>query len=143
MKTILVGESCQYFPRGDLRRSPVAAMVTGVFGPLICLVTFPPNSHHFPIHDGVRHKDDPYHETHPKHAFENGVWDYIPGDLRRDRSWAQADQEKAAARLLVLHKMYGDGRAAEIAAVMTRETGEEWNHQRVNAVLRSLKKDNA
>jgi len=139
-KWLPTGHTCLYFPRGDTRRSGRAAIVTrGDKTGLLELTVFIPNGRSLEVIGGVRHKDDPWLKKRPEHALRNGVWDFLePPDMSLVSKPPAMSSDEANAKLLELHKQFGDNKSREIADEMTRITGEAWNYQRVNATLRSL-----
>jgi hypothetical protein len=135
-KTIPVGWTCRYFSRGDTNRPPLAGLVTGSSKDgSVDLTIFAPNARHHRLETGVRHRNDPYLQDRPQHAYENGSWDYLE-PLPCDGTPEVARDVNQT--LLDLHREYGDGSATKIAVAMSQITGEEWSYQKVNMRLRKL-----
>jgi hypothetical protein len=111
------------------------------------LTMFGLNAHNVQPCSGVRHKDDPYHDDHPAHARENGVWDFLEPvctccDVPLPETVTVVVPADAghAKVLALLYERYGEGASKKIAEDMTKATGEPWSHQKVNMQLRLLKK---
>jgi hypothetical protein len=137
---------CFWYRAGDLNRLPSIALVTGgdEYG-LLDLAVFGKNYSKHQCTGGVRHKDDPFLEKRPSHKIENGCWDYLPyfrpvvepkpnlPDVLTEPATVSEDIKDRIRQLKT-----EDCTAVEIATEMTRFTGTEWTHQRVNAILRNL-----
>jgi hypothetical protein len=147
-KTLPVGHTCRYYPRGDTSREPVAAVVTATSrSGQLNLTLLAMNAHNVQPISGVRHRDDPYHDDHPDHARENGVWDYLEAvcdccDVKPHNVTIEALEATASPDelLAAFYAEHGDGASKTIAENMTAVTGEPWNHQKVNMRLRLMKK---
>lgn len=156
--TLPVGSTCNFYPRGDVKRLPIAAIVTGTDQTgVLDLAVFTRNSRTIQSFTGVRHRSDPFLEEHASIAFENGVWDFVPAvscqpcDLN-DLAGRLIDSFGGPERFLdsfraqwteqkvfELTQEYGEGSAVKVAEIMASLTSEEWNYQRVNAILRKRK----
>lgn len=138
---------CFWYKAGDTNRKPHLALVTdGDEYGLLCLSVFGVNWSRHQCLTGVRHKDDPFLVKRPQNAKDNGCWDYLPNYRPTTvPSMEQKDQE--ASQPLTsevknrIAELAANGKSAvEIAADLTEFTNEDWSHQRINALLRGMRK---
>jgi hypothetical protein len=74
------GRLCNWYYKGALDLEPRLAMVMhSTSNGELNLTIHEENRQNHILVRGVRHKDDPFHGTHPVHKTEAGVWDYLPG----------------------------------------------------------------
>ncbi len=74
---VLTGTICRWYPNGDTNGEPrVAIMMRDDPNGIADLAIIKPYARTLDSMDGVRHRDDPWLESHIAHRHENGVWDY-------------------------------------------------------------------
>jgi hypothetical protein len=132
-RTLPVGETCWYWPRGDYNRDPVAAIVTATdqFG-LLTLATLAPNHRAVGVATGVHHKDDPFLEEYPDRATENGAW--------TERNYTPAEQPKpipASVDVLEVFKRNKSDHGAT-AKELSATTGQPWDRKMVQREIEKL-----
>ena len=76
-----VGQPVQFFKSGQPDGDARATIVTGCNEEGVAeLVELPKHGGTTIAHLGVRHADDPWHQTHPEISRQNGCWAFIHED---------------------------------------------------------------
>jgi len=159
-----VHERVWYYQGGQTNREPRGADVIGGNKGVLSLRVWDGSKTRPELKQGVRHKDDPWHQAHPKASRANGVWGEMPNGAS-----VEADPDAVAQAVIksfggprgflrdlahelhlltddelrvleLFDEMGSEASSTEIAKRMTEETGREWKYQKVNVLLARYKR---
>ena len=157
-KAPCIGETCVWYPHGDITQEPFAAtVVSRLNNSCVTLYTLSPTGRREPMLN-VKHVNHPDHENSPQGKIRWGAWDLvgehekrmdaINKDLEEKRKKSQEEAinnvsstsldndspDEIELKIITLSRELGDipGRAKTVAEKM----GGNVTHQRVNAILR-------
>ena len=150
--TLGVGQVCLWYPRGNKKENPRAALVTGPYptaaNGVLSLTVWTTGRGVGECFEGVSYIDDPRLAINANVAANNGAWDYSDTlesveerverkkKTERPRPWANLDSDALAGEIVKLFEEFGEGRAVDVAARVTLDTGRDHTHQKVNAIRR-------